>query len=235
MNIVELAIKRITADPRAQSRARTLQEIVEEYADAWKAGCVFPPLRVFFDRKTYWLSRGFHRLAAAILAEKKTVLVEVVKGGLREAILDSLGSNITHGLRRSNEDKRHCVNVMLADSEWSKWSNAEIGRRCGVSEGLVRVIQQELSSQETKMGRKIIPLRERLANRNGTVYEMDVSGLVRAEGEALARREAADRASALADGLRLLVRAREALTGHAAAADLAALDGLIANVTEALD
>lgn len=46
-------------------------------------------------------------------------------------------ANADHGLRRSNEDKRKAVGLLLADAEWSKLSNAEIARLCNVSHTFV--------------------------------------------------------------------------------------------------
>ena len=49
-----------------RSHARALNtNLTAEYADAMKAGAVFPPLTVFHDGKVYWLADGFHRHYAA--------------------------------------------------------------------------------------------------------------------------------------------------------------------------
>lgn len=62
---------------------------------------------------------------------------EVRVGTQRDAILYPCGANTQHGLRRSQADKRKAVGIMLADPEWSKWSDREIARRCGVSHPFV--------------------------------------------------------------------------------------------------
>jgi len=38
---------------------------------------------------------------------------------------------------RTNADKRRAVNMLLADEEWTLWSNAEIARRCCVGSSTV--------------------------------------------------------------------------------------------------
>ncbi len=48
-------------------------------------------------------------------------------------------------LRRTNADKRRAVLVLLSDQEWSQWSNREIAKQCGVDEGLVRALKEELN------------------------------------------------------------------------------------------
>jgi hypothetical protein len=69
---------------------------------------------------------------------------------LREAILHSVGSNATHGLRRTNEDKRRAVKILLEDplvstdpETGAPWSNREIARRCAVDETLVRRLRSD--------------------------------------------------------------------------------------------
>jgi hypothetical protein len=51
----------------------------------------------------------------------------------RDALLFSVGANAIHGHRRTNEDKRRAVDVLLNDPEWRVWNDSEIARRCGVS------------------------------------------------------------------------------------------------------
>lgn len=44
-------------------------------------------------------------------------------------------------MRRTNEDKRRAVMTLLNDEEWSKWSDNEIAKRCGVSNHLVSTVK----------------------------------------------------------------------------------------------
>ena len=50
----------------------------------------------------------------------------------RDAILYSVGANAAHGLRRTQEDKRRAVELLLRDDEWSKKSNRWIADACRV-------------------------------------------------------------------------------------------------------
>lgn len=148
----EILISKIHIDPSLQSRAHGTEEsVIEEYAEAMRQGAVFPPVRLFHDGELYWLSRGFHRVPAALRAGKEIIACEVFKGGRREALLDSIGSNQAHGLRRTNDDKRHDVALLLEDDEWSKWSNREIARRAGVSHEFVGSVREELSGSRSQM------------------------------------------------------------------------------------
>ena len=103
----------------------------------------FPPLTVFHDGKVYWLADGFHRHYAATSIGSRDIACIVKPGGLRDAILHSCQANAVHGLRRSDEDKRRAVKVLLADREWATWSDREIARRCQVSHTLVSRIREE--------------------------------------------------------------------------------------------
>jgi hypothetical protein len=66
---------------------------------------------------------------------------------LRDAVLHSVGANATHGLRRTNEDKRRAVETLLNDEKWYLWSDRQIARQCQVSHSLVSKIRQELTGR----------------------------------------------------------------------------------------
>lgn len=73
-----------------------------------------------------------------------------------------------HGKRRTNADKRKAVMTMLNDEEWSKWSNAEIARKCAVSLDLANRCRKE------------VPLNDSLCERtyttkHGTVATMNTA------------------------------------------------------------
>jgi hypothetical protein len=145
IEVRQIPVETISVDQRAQSRAALNLDTVSEYAEAMAEGAQFPPLVVFLDGDgTPWLAEGFHRHRAAQEAALEAIACEIREGGLREAILHSVGSNATHGLRRTNEDKRRAVKILLQDEEWSAWSNVEIGRRCCVSDEFVRKVRASL-------------------------------------------------------------------------------------------
>ena len=148
---VELPIESITVDTRAQSRSGIDVDLVSEYADAMREGAIFPPMTVFHDGTTHWLSEGFHRFFAYAKIEVTHCSCVVKQGGLREAILLSAGSNAEHdrsGKRRSNADKRRSVELLLKDEDWRSWSDREIGKQCSVSHEFVRQLRYDLQSNE---------------------------------------------------------------------------------------
>jgi hypothetical protein len=60
----ELTLDQITVDAHIQMRAALDDALIDEYAEAMETGAVFPPVVVFFDDDTHWLSDGFHRYYA---------------------------------------------------------------------------------------------------------------------------------------------------------------------------
>lgn len=170
----ELKIDLIRIDGGTQPRASIVESLVSEYAEHVAA---LPPLSVFHDGKAYWLADGFHRYHAHRRAGSKTVPVSLHKGTQRDAILYSLGANATHGLRRTNEDKRQAVLTMLADPEWAKWPQTKIAETCGVSREFVNRLSSKAEdgpscdrSQDAK----------RTVERGGKTYQQNVTNIGKA-------------------------------------------------------
>lgn len=133
----KLNLNAIRIDGGTQSRVQIDNDAVSDYAEAVKVGIEFPPVIVFHDGADNWLADGFHRFHAHKQAGKASIQADIRAGTVRDAILFSLGANCTHGLRRTNSDKRKAVSAMLADEEWAKWSDRKIAEACGVSQPFV--------------------------------------------------------------------------------------------------
>ncbi|WP_322470273.1 hypothetical protein SOM08_06105 [Hydrogenophaga sp. SNF1] len=138
----KLNINAIRIDGGTQSRVEIDMEVVGDYAEAVKVGIDFPPIVVFNDGADQWLADGFHRYHAHKQAGKASIGAEVREGTVRDAILYSLGANGAHGLRRSNADKRKSVLTLLADPEWSQWSDRKIAEACGVTHPFVASLRK---------------------------------------------------------------------------------------------
>ena len=170
--VIDLPLSDIKVDPACQARVTTDATTIAEYAEIMtEEGNVFPPVVVYYDAADYWLSDGFHRHAAAKKAGFGSLKAEVRQGSRRDAILYAVGANAT--LRRTREDKRHAVGILLADEEWSKWSNRTIAHRCGVDEKLVRTLRSA-SAAKPQIARKV--------ERNGKAYDMNTDNIGRKDG-----------------------------------------------------
>jgi hypothetical protein len=190
MSAINLPIDAITVDTRAQSRAEIDMGLVAEYAELMRDGVIFPPLTVLHDGSTHWLSEGFHRIAAYREAAFLTVPCIVKTGGLREAILLSVGSNADHGKRRSNADKRRSVELLLKDQDWRSWSDREIAKQCAVTHPFVAEIRKNLSGNDYQIPASTETVRT--ATRNGTTYKVR-TGNIGAKVKTEAEIEAAER------------------------------------------
>jgi hypothetical protein len=145
--MARLAVDRIRTDGATQPRAAIHEPTVAEYAEAIEAGVVLPPVTVFNDGGTYWLADGFHRVAATKRIGCLDIEVDLRVGTRRDAMLHSFGANATHGLRRTNDDKRRAIVAMLSDPDWSQWSDREIGRVAVVSRMTVARVRSEMAPQ----------------------------------------------------------------------------------------
>ncbi|TBR56963.1 hypothetical protein B4U84_26375 [Westiellopsis prolifica IICB1] len=204
--MVQLEISSIQVGKATQSRVRLNQKLIDEYAEAITSKANFPPLTVFYDGTHYWLADGFHRLEAAKKTLASTIEVDIRQGTQRDAILYSVGANATHGLKRSNIDKRRAVLTLLSDPEWSQWSNNEVAKQCCVAEGLVRKLKEELSSYSTKIDqayamkygidentlkevqqRLLAQSSERVVQRSGTTYTISTTNIGRKNTRAVSK------------------------------------------------
>lgn len=166
----KLNINAIRIDGGTQSRVEINMEAVSEYAEAIKAGVEFPAVVVFHDGADYWLADGFHRYHAHKNAGKASIEAEVKTGTVRDAILYSLGANDSHGLRRTNADKRKAVNALLADAEWAKWPETKMADLCRVSRTLIRAVLEESHLAEKQDAKRTV-------ERNGKTYQQDTSNI----------------------------------------------------------
>lgn len=176
----ELSVKLIRTDGGTQPRAQLNQAIIQEYAEEIQRGIEFPPIIVYFDSQNYWLTDGFHRLAATKLAGQSMIKADIRVGQLRDAILFSVGVNAAHGLRRTNADKHRAVEIMLRDQEWSQWSDREIARRCAVSDRFVNNVRKEFLAQPTKASAQA-SIQRRKVIRNGKVYTVNTANIGRSK------------------------------------------------------
>ena len=68
----------------------------------------------------------------------ETIDAEIRHGSQRDAIMFACSANATHGLRRTQADKRNAIETMLRDPEWSRMSDREIGKACATTRLLER-------------------------------------------------------------------------------------------------
>jgi hypothetical protein len=162
-----LNLKAIRIDGGTQSRVALNLDTVADYEDALANGYL-PPVLTVFDGTDHWLVDGFHRYHAYAQSDRASIPADVRTGTQRDAVLLSCGSNAKHGLRRTNEDKRKAVVTLLADPDWTQWSDREIARRCEVGHTLVSTIRSSLAEMPVSGERKV-------TNKHGTQTVMNTA------------------------------------------------------------
>jgi DNA modification methylase len=191
IGMAKLALAKIRTDGGTQPRASLNAIVVDDYADDMKRGDKFPAIDVFYDGENYWLSRGNHRLAARRQIGARDIEANIHQGTLRDAILFGVGDNASHGLRRTNDDKTRCVTTLLNDAEWRKWSDRKIAELCQVSQPFVSKLRKVASDNGYQI--------DRLAERNGKTFTMNVGRINGKAGEVVKAARDLIRETPLAD------------------------------------
>lgn len=124
-------------------------EVVEEYASALKGGATFPPLVVFTEGRDVWLGDGFHRLHACRQAGISSVECDIHHGTRDDAIEYAVGANVSHGLRRTNADKRRSVEMLLTIAKYRTESARLIAEKCGVDHKTAQAVLQQIAANDT--------------------------------------------------------------------------------------
>lgn len=149
-SIKSLALEHITRDPQLQMRVTINVDHVEELRSVLETDGELPtnclPV-VFSSDGRNWLADGNHTFEAHKAAGLKKMKCLVKPGGFREAWVYSLSANGSHGLKRTQADKRKAVTAALKDPEMSKRSDSEIARLCGLRwHNLPSDIRKELAA-----------------------------------------------------------------------------------------
>jgi ParB-like chromosome segregation protein Spo0J len=146
-----MKLTEIKVESSLQGRCKLNQEVVDEYSETLREGGKLPAITVFRVGSSHYLVDGWHRYFAHKKAGLADIEVNVIDGTIREATLYAVGANDDHGLRRTNDDKRKAVMMLLDDMEWSEWSDREIAKAAKVSTMTVGRIRKSLGIQPTEV------------------------------------------------------------------------------------
>ncbi len=144
MNPQSIQLDAISARTGTQIRAKICIDTVDDYANAMKDGAEFPPIVIFKDGSEFILADGFHRVMAARRNRAEEITADVRNGSKTDALRYALSANVTHGLRRTNADKRH--SVLLAVEAWPGMSDRELANVCAVDNHTVASVRNENAS-----------------------------------------------------------------------------------------
>ena len=143
----ELPITDLKIDGGTQIRVELNEEYVAALQEAWLGGAKIPDIVAFFDGSVYWLADGFHRYHAARRIGLAMLSATVITGTRQDAVKYALGANATHGLRRTNADKRHAVEIAL--KEFALLSSRQIAEICAVGDDMVNELRVKVSENDT--------------------------------------------------------------------------------------
>jgi len=183
VEFIELAAVRI--DGGTQPRQKIDTDAVDEYAASLAADVELPPPDCVFDGSDYWLWDGFHRLHAHRKAGHAMLHVRVTGGTVDDARWLCLAANQTHGLRRTNADKRRAVELALKRKP--ELSDRAIADHCGVSaptvasvrESTVKVLQSNANHCEAHPDSRGTPA-PRTGKDGRTIDTTNIGGKTRA-------------------------------------------------------
>jgi len=133
-----LPLAQLRRDARLQMRERMDENHTLTLVAVLDRGAKLDAVRVKYDGTAYWLTDGFHRVAAHEHLGRTEIECEVTRGDFDDAVIDAAGSNTEEKLKRSNVDKRRAIEALLANAKCADWSNRRIADHAGVSEGSVR-------------------------------------------------------------------------------------------------
>lgn len=146
MSLIRLKLEDLNTR-NLQTRAALNEDTVADYAEAMERGDKFPAVTVFSDGAEYYLADGFHRVEALRRIGKKAVVADLQNGDFKAALLYALKANSTHGLRRTNADKRHALEMAWNAREelfGGEPSNALLAETCGVTrQWVIRWVQEQ--------------------------------------------------------------------------------------------
>lgn len=154
----ELLLDQIDPTPAESVRAGYNEEYTDRYAEAYERGDKLPPIDVFGGFGKFFLGDGGHRRKACLkLGRKKVVcLVRAFASdddAFAAALRHAAGSNESHGLNRTNEDKRAAVSAVIGRPEYETASDTAIGELCKVGHVLVRLVREKLTDDGVLTGK----------------------------------------------------------------------------------
>jgi hypothetical protein len=147
--MASVPLSAIQMDRGIQCRVGIDMETVGDYVERINAGERAPAIDLFGTDGCYWIGDGWHRIMAAQQVKASSIDAEIHEGGRQDALKHALRANTQHGLRRTNADKRRCVEIALI--EFNTLSSATIAKMCGVDDVFVGKLRDVLIVRTSKV------------------------------------------------------------------------------------
>lgn len=136
-----------------QTRAGLNPKVVKEYTELLKDGRKLDPVTVVKDKATgeLYLVDGYHRREATTANGATVIEAEVTEGAFTDAVRLAIKANASHGLRRTNAEKRNALTMAWNhrhDLFGGEPSNEMLADAVGVSKRWVIKMRKRLSRGE---------------------------------------------------------------------------------------
>jgi hypothetical protein len=107
---------------------------------------------------------------------RASIEADVQSGSADAARLEAAKANQTHGLRRTNEDKRKSVEMVLRDENAAEnWTDREIAKHCGVSHPFVAAIRDPQIAAKQKANSELHAFKKSQSLTDGAVPQQSNS------------------------------------------------------------
>lgn len=137
----DVLIESINLEQSPRVRCEDNEDVIKEYRESYRHNDRFPP-PVLYQTPTedgFLIADGRHRIIAAREADQRSLICIVRKGTREECLAAALSANSRHGLRRTNADKRMCVQKALR--QWPKYSDRQVAELVHVGHDLVATVR----------------------------------------------------------------------------------------------
>jgi hypothetical protein len=150
-----IAIKDINFEGSPHCRYELNVDAVNEYCAAYALEEKLPPPTLYKTHKLgLVVCDGMHRLTAMQMAGIKQCLCNVVVGELESCFGAAVRENLHHGVRRTNADKRQCVETAI--HLYPELADLKIAEICHVSHSTVAEVRKLLETSGTITKRETI-------------------------------------------------------------------------------
>ena len=139
MDIRELPVDDLVLDEALNLRDRLDQETVERYDESWER---MPPVTVFEVEGKWLLTDGFHRHAAALRSDRRTIPAEIRPGTFADALDYAALANLSHGLPLSRVERRRVVETRLRIHP--DWSDRRLADEMGIGREMIARVRKQL-------------------------------------------------------------------------------------------
>lgn len=142
MDAIQVPLENIILDSRLQMRATMDMNAIDEYAEITMQ---LDPGRIVRSGEQMWLTDGWHTYHAHKKAGLKEMKCFVREGNFFAALIEAAAANSTHGMKRSDADKRRAVATILA--QMPSKSDREVAQICRVSPTFVGKVKNTQNPQ----------------------------------------------------------------------------------------